>query len=379
MPRQFSSPEQVMQHAINLAKQGQGFVEPNPMVGAVLVDDDLRLISQGYHEKHGGPHAEINAFRDAGLSTGNSTLKQATLFVTLEPCAHFGKTPPCAQAVIDAGIRKVFIGCQDPAPHTSGQGIELLTQAGITVEVGLLQSEAQKLIRPFTKLMTTGKPYVHAKWAMTLDGRIASHTGSSKWISNKQSRSVVHQIRGRMDGILVGSGTVRADDPLLTTRPAGARVATRIVLDSHAWLPLDSKLVQTISEATLIVACNENAPESRCMELEQAGVEIIRCPENSQNRPSIQHLLQELGLRKMTNLLVEGGAEVLGEFFDQSQVDEGHVFVAPCIIGGKDAPGPVAGLGLSEMSQAFQLGDVTTQNISGDLYFNGLLNAKDDS
>ncbi|MBL4883020.1 MAG: bifunctional diaminohydroxyphosphoribosylaminopyrimidine deaminase/5-amino-6-(5-phosphoribosylamino)uracil reductase RibD [Planctomycetaceae bacterium] len=379
-----------MQFAIALAKQGQGFVEPNPMVGAVIVDDDLRVIAHGYHELYGGPHAEANAIQAAGLhdNTGLQektglqdnavTLNNATLFVTLEPCAHQGKTPPCAQAVIAAGIRKVYIGCADPAVHTSGKGIELLRQAGLEVKIGLLQTEAQNLIRPFTKLMTTGLPYVHAKWAMTLDGRIASHTGSSKWISNEQSRHIVHQIRGRMDGILVGAGTVRADDPLLTTRPAGARIATRIVLDSKALLSLDSKLVQSISQAPLIVACSTNATEDRCHQLSQAGVEVIRCPQDRQNRPSINHLLCKLGKRKMTNLLVEGGAETLGTFFDNSLVDEVHVFVAPRIIGGQNSPGPVAGLGIAEMSQAFSFQDMTTSSIAGDLYFNGRLNTQPD-
>lgn len=366
---QFSSPEQVMQRAIDLAKQGQGFVEPNPMVGAVIVDEQLRLIAQGYHEKFGEPHAEVNAIRAAG----SVTLKNMMLFVTLEPCAHQGKTPPCAQAVIEAGFRKVYIGCEDPASHTSGKGIELLRDAGVEVETGLLKQETEKLLRPFTKLMTTGKPYVHAKWAMTLDGRIASHAGSSKWISNEQSRKIVHQLRGRIDGILVGAGTVRADDPLLTTRPAGPRIASRIILDSEASLPLDSKLVQSVCDAPLIVACTEQAPDQRCNELEQAGVDVIRCPEDSNGRPSLCFLLEKLGQRKMTNLLVEGGAEVLGTFFDLRQIDEVHIFIAPRIIGGADSPGPVGGTGISEMCDALAFQEVTTTSLAGDLYFNGYL------
>ena len=301
-------------------------------------------------------------------------LKNATLYVTLEPCAHRGKTGPCTEAVIAAGIRKVVIGCNDPAPHTKGNGIKHLEEAGIEVEVGLLQSECEKLIRPFTKLMRTGLPYVHAKWAMTLDGRIASHTGSSQWITNEDSRKIVHQLRGRMDAILVGAGTVRADNPLLTTRPAGQRIATRIVLDSNASIPLDSKLVQSVSEAPLLIACLAKNSEKRCLKLEQAGVEVIRCPANNQSQPCIEFLLTELGSRKMTNLLVEGGSEVLGSFFDLKQIDEVHTFIAPKIIGGVNSPGPVAGTGISEMNHALHFQEGKTITINGDIYFNGYLN-----
>lgn len=373
MPTQFSNSAEVMQRAVRLARLGEGLVEPNPMVGAVIVDDAFRLITQGYHEKFGGPHAEVNAIQAAGVRLNNTDLKNAILFVTLEPCAHHGKTPPCAEAVAAAGIRKVVIGCKDPAPHTKGSGIEHLQNAGIEVESGILQSECEKLIRPFTKLMTTAKPYVHAKWAMTIDGRIASHTGSSKWISNEDSRKVVHQLRGRMDAILVGSATVRADDPLLTTRPAGKRIATRIVLDSNASIPTNSKLVQTVSEAPLIIACLEDSSEPQRRQLEQAGVEIIRCPADIQNRPCLEFLLQELGSRNMTNLLVEGGANVLGSFFDLNLVDEVHTFIAPRIIGGANSPGPVAGTGLCEMSHALQFQETETTTINGDIYFNGYL------
>jgi len=389
MPTKFSNPAEIMQRAIQLARQGVGSVEPNPMVGAVIVDDELQSLAEGYHQKHGGPHAEINAINSARCNAHpetsfhttlknstlkKTTLKNSTLYVTLEPCAHRGKTGPCAEAVIAAGIRKVVIGCKDPAPHTKGNGIKHLEEAGIEVEVGFLQAECEKLIRPFTKLMITGLPYVHAKWAMTLDGRIASRTGSSQWITNEDSRKIVHQIRGRMDAILVGAGTVRADNPLLTTRPPGERIATRIVLDSNASTPLDSKLVQSVSEAPLIIACLEESSEKRCLKLEQAGVELIRCPANKQSQPCIEFLLKELGSRKMTNLLVEGGSKVLGSFFDLKQIDEVHTFIAPKIIAGANSPGPVAGTGISEMNHALQFQEEKTVTINGDIYFNGHTN-----
>ncbi len=369
MPECFSNPAEVMRRAIQLARRGRGSVEPNPMVGAVIVDDRLQLLAEGYHEKHGGPHAEINAIE--ALPDCDPDLKKATLYVTLEPCAHRGKTGPCADAVIAAGFRKVVIGCKDPAPHTMGKGVKRLQEAGITVEVGLLQSECEQLIRPFTRLMKTGRPYVHAKWAMTLDGRIASHTGSSRWISSETSRKIVHQLRGWMDAILVGAGTVRADDPLLTTRPPGQRTASRIILDSNASISLNSRLVQSASEVPLIIACLENSSDEKCGELQRRGVEIIRCPADSHNRPDLKYLLKELGSRSMTNLLVEGGSKVLGSFFDSCLIDEVHVFIAPKIIGGAVSPGPIAGIGIPEMKDAVHFRETSIREIDGDIYFNG--------
>ena len=369
MPECFSNSAEVMQRAIQLARRGRGSVEPNPMVGAVIVDDRLQLLAEGYHEKYGGPHAEINAIR--ALPNCDPDLKKATLYVTLEPCAHRGKTARCTDAIIEAGFRKVVIGCKDPAPHTMGEGIKRLRDAGIAVETGLLQSECEQLIRPFTRLMTTGRPYVHAKWAMTLDGRIASHTGSSRWISSETSRKFVHQLRGRMDAILVGAGTVRVDDPLLTTRPPGQRIASRIILDSNASISLNSNLVQSVSLAPLIIACLENSSERKCGQLQQAGVEVIRCPADSHNHPELKFLMGELGSRNMTNLLVEGGAKVLGSFFDSRLIDEVHVFIAPKIIGGAVSPGPIAGMGISDMKDAVHFRETSIHEMGGDIYFNG--------
>ena len=235
MAETFADPRSVMGRAIELASCGIGRVEPNPAVGAVIVDAELNLIAEGYHERFGGPHAEINALHQAG-----ELPETATMFVTLEPCCHQGKTPPCTSALIDAGIKKVVIGMQDAAPHVDGRGIAQLKSAGIDTEVGLLQDQIRRLNAPFIKLVTTGMPYVHAKWAMTLDGKIASRTGHSKWISNSMSREVVHRLRGRMDAVLIGSGTASADDPLLTARPDGPRAAARIVLDSQAKLPINA-------------------------------------------------------------------------------------------------------------------------------------------
>ena len=366
MPPQFASPAEVMAYAIELARRGVGCVEPNPAVGAVLVDDQLQWISDGYHQQYGGPHAEVHALRSAGTRA-----RGAHLFVTLEPCHHFGKTPPCSQAVIAAGIRRVTIACPDPAPHTSGGGLAELRQAGLDVEVGLLQLAGERLIRPFTKRMRTGLPYVIAKWAMTLDGKIATRTGSSQWISGVESREKVHQIRGRMDAILVGQGTVRADDPLLTARPPGPRTPLRVVLDARAELPLDSRLLQTLDQAPVLICCGPSATAERLARLQSAGAECLQVPDDSQGLLDLRAVLQELGRRGVTNLLVEGGGRVLGSLLDQRLIDEVHVFVAPKLVGGAGAAAPIAGTGVAEMAEALELTATHTELCGQDLYLQG--------
>jgi diaminohydroxyphosphoribosylaminopyrimidine deaminase/5-amino-6-(5-phosphoribosylamino)uracil reductase len=231
-----------MQIAIEHAKTGEGFVEPNPMVGCVLVRDGV-IIGQGAHEKFGGPHAEIHAIESVE-SRGKKT-EGSTAYVTLEPCSHSGKTGPCTQALINAKVARVVVGCEDPNPLVGGKGIEQLQAAGIAVTTGILAESAQYILAPYLKRMKHNKPWIIAKWAMTLDGKIATSSGNSKWISNEHSRAIVHAIRGRVDGVMVGAGTAIADDPMLNARPPGARLATRIVVDSSARIPLDSKLATT--------------------------------------------------------------------------------------------------------------------------------------
>jgi diaminohydroxyphosphoribosylaminopyrimidine deaminase / 5-amino-6-(5-phosphoribosylamino)uracil reductase len=370
----FSDPAAVMRRALELAQRGAGFVEPNPMVGAVIVDDSLNVIAEGYHQQFGGPHAEVHALDKAGARAAG-----ATLFVTLEPCCHRGKTPPCADAVISAGIRKVVIGTADPAPHVAGGGIARLEAAGIAVEVGLLGDEARRLIAPFAKLITTGRPFVHAKWAMSLDGKIAARTGMSQWISGSRSREVVHQLRGRMDAIVVGSATASIDDPLLTARPAGPRTATRIVVDSQARLPVESQLVRTLSSAPVLVAATESAPQCNVDRLADAGVEVLVLPAvrgfEATNRPRVDlaAVLDELGRRRMMNVLVEGGGELLGSLFDHDLIDAVHVFIAPKLIGGADAPTPLAGLGLSHVPEFAQVRSTRVECWDGDVYIYGVI------
>ncbi len=268
----FDSEAAVMRHALAIAAQGIGYVEPNPAVGAVLVDENLNLIAEGFHERFGGPHAEVNAIAAAGERT-----RGATLFVTLEPCCHHGKTPPCSRAVIAAGVKRVVVATQDPAPHVAGGGIAELRAAGIEIELGVCEAEARRMVAPFATLMTLGRPFVHAKWAMTLDGKIATRTGHSKWISNRQSREIVHQLRGRMEAIIVGAGTALADDPLLTARPRGSRTPTRIVVDAQGKLSADSQLARTARETPVLLATTSAGDASRLQTLEQLGVEVLHC------------------------------------------------------------------------------------------------------
>lgn len=364
----FQDAEHVMRRALELAARGLGRVEPNPPVGAVLVDDALRRVGEGWHERFGGPHAEIAALAQAGDRS-----RGATLYVTLEPCCHHGKTPPCTEALIRAGVRKVVAAMVDPAPHAAGHGLQQLRQAGIEVEVGLLAHLARRLAGPFVKLATRRLPYVYAKWAMSLDGRIATRSGDSKWISSEESRRVVHALRGRMDAIVVGIGTVLADDPLLTARPPGPRVAARVVVDSGARLPPDARLVASVDSAPVVAAVTDRAADERCTQLSQRGVEIVRLQAGpgGGDRVDLQQLLALLGGRQMTNVLVEGGGRLLGAFFDAGLIDEYHVFIAPRLIGGDQAPGPLRGTGIDGIAAALPLADVTVRHTGGDVYLHG--------
>jgi diaminohydroxyphosphoribosylaminopyrimidine deaminase / 5-amino-6-(5-phosphoribosylamino)uracil reductase len=291
------SDEQFLSRALELAEQGRGYVEPNPMVGCVIVRDG-KVIGEGWHEKFGGPHAEINA-----LSKVDDAARGAELFVSLEPCCHHGKTPPCVEAVINAGIARIVVGAVDPNPQVTGQGIARLREAGINVDVCENHRTAQKLIAPFAKHITTGQPWVIAKWAMTLDGKLATHTGSSQWISSEASRQLVHKIRGQMDAILIGRVTAERDDPQLTARPAGPRTATRIVLDSEASLSLDSQLVRTISQAPLIVVARETAIPTQVARLRDYGVEVLLMPstEDATHGPRLARHDQPSGRRRFAS------------------------------------------------------------------------------
>src|SRR5262245_15622465 len=260
-----------MARALELASRGEGYVEPNPMVGCVVVQGG-EVVGEGWHQKFGGPHAEVEALRVAGARA-----RGATMYVTLEPCCHHGKTPPCTEAIIAAGIARVVCAQRDPFEQVAGQGIEALKAAGIDVDVGTLEAEAKRLNAPYLKLVTTGRPWIIAKWAMTLDGKIATRAGDSRWISGEASREIVHGLRGRMDGVMVGRGTAQRDDPLLTARPPGPRTATRIVVDSRASLSLESQLIRSVGDAPVLVTVGSDAPQENIDRLTAAGCEVVVC------------------------------------------------------------------------------------------------------
>ncbi len=319
-----------MARALRLAARGQGRVEPNPMVGCVVCRG-AETIGEGWHRAFGLPHAEVEALAIAGPRAAG-----ATLYVTLEPCRHHGKTPPCTEAVIRAGVARVVAAQRDPFPAVAGGGLAELEAAGVQVEVGLLEDEARRLNAPYLKLLETGRPWVMAKWAMTLDGKLATHTGQSQWISGAASRAVVHRLRGRVDAIFVGSGTASADDPLLTARPPGVRTACRVLVDSRASLGAESQLARTTGNAPVLIAVGPEAEADRCRRLAAAGCEIFTCSEST-HAGRLAQLLDELGRRRMTNVLVEGGAALLGLLFQERQIDEVHAFIAPKLIGGAGA------------------------------------------
>ncbi len=358
------TPNALMRRALELAARGEGHVEPNPMVGCVIAAAD-GIVGEGWHLRFGGDHAEIEALRSAGpLAAG------ATAYVTLEPCCHTGKTPPCTRALIAAGIRRVVAAQRDPFPEVSGRGLAEFSAAGIEVEVGLLQSEARRLNAPYLHLLATGRPWVIAKWAMSLDGRIATRSGESRWISGEAARAIGHQLRGRVDGILIGRGTAAIDDPLLTARPPGARIATRIIADRQATLSSTSQLVRTARDVPVLVAVGpESAPSDR-ERLTSAGCDLFVCNAPAPSARLIE-LLDELGRRRMTNLLVEGGAALLGSLWDAQLIDEVHVFIAPKLIGGSAAPGPLGGQGIEHIAEAMPLDSPQVQQLEPDLYVSG--------
>ena len=281
MTLSFDSDAAAMSRALELAAGGIGAVEPNPPVGAVIVDSNGALLGEGRHEQFGGPHAEINALAAAsGRSNG------ATLVVTLEPCCHQGKTGPCADAVIAAGIARVVVGTIDPNPAVAGQGIDQLKSAGLQVDLGVREAQCRRLIAPFSRRITTGLPWVHAKWAMTLDGKIATRTGHSQWISNEASRAIVHELRGRMDAVLVGAETAATDDPLLTARPPGPRVATRVVVSRSGRLAPDSQLAHTTAAGAVLLTSAGGNPVHNRDALESAGVELVELSPAGEKRPT---------------------------------------------------------------------------------------------
>ncbi len=334
-----------MGEALALARRGEGLVEPNPMVGCVLVRRG-KVAGRGWHRRFGGPHAEVEALRDAGKDA-----RGATAFVTLEPCCHWGKTPPCVDALIEAGITRVVAGAIDPNLKVAGKGLRQLRAEGIVTAVGLMRGEAEALIAPFTRVQRDQRPYFILKWAQSIDGRIATRSGDSKWISSNESRCEVHELRARVDGIVVGVATVLADDPLLTAREVELRrVATRIVLDPRLRTPMKSKLVRTADAVpTLIVTASAFSRSAKARRFESQGcmVKGVRHGPRGFDLKALARLLHGGG---MTNVLVEGGGRTLGAFIDAGLADEARIYVAPILIGGREAPAALNALGPVNMS-----------------------------
>jgi len=337
-----------MQRALNLARQAEGRTSPNPIVGAVIVKNG-KVIGEGYHHYAGGAHAEVYALKKVGQEA-----KGATVYVTLEPCSHYGKTPPCANALINAGVKRVLIAMKDPNPKVAGEGINLLKQAGIETEVGLLEDEARRVNEVFIKYITANKPFVILKNAMTLDGKIATKTGDSKWISGTESRHLVHRLRDKADGILVGIGTVLADNPRLTTRlPQGGQDPIRIVLDSRLRIPLNADIINQESDAKTIIVTLKSSDEKKKQELMEKGVEIIEV--GGRNNIDLNLLLDFLADREISSLLVEGGSRVSSSFLEAGLVDKLYYFIAPKIIGGSDAISVVSGQGVSQIRDGIKI------------------------
>jgi diaminohydroxyphosphoribosylaminopyrimidine deaminase / 5-amino-6-(5-phosphoribosylamino)uracil reductase len=359
-----------MVRALALAARGRGYVEPNPLVGAVVVRDGT-IVGEGWHEKFGQAHAEVNALQQAG-----DRARGASLYVTLEPCCHFGKTPPCTEAVIGSGIRRVVVAMLDPFPQVAGRGVSRLREAGIVVEVGVGEAgdfSARQLNAPYLKHLRTGLPWVHAKWAMSLDGKIATRTRQSKWITGEAARQRVHELRGRMDAIIVGKGTVVADNPLLTARPPGPRTAVRVVLTATAeGLPTTCRLLETAQVVPVLVFTRESSL-GKLSAWRDRGAEVIGLPPDDRGQLSVKSILTELGRRGMTNVLIEGGAGTLGCFRDANEIDEVHAFVSPKVFGGMSAPSPIQGLGISDLNDASYLADWHVERLGDDLLVHGFV------
>ncbi len=349
-----------MRLALELAASAKGNTNPNPLVGAVIVKDGV-IVGTGLHRKAGEPHAEVHAFNMAG-----SHAEGATLYVTLEPCSHYGKTPPCANRVIESKVSRVVVAMQDPNPQVAGRGIKLIRDAGIEVEVGVLEEEAKRLNERFIHNMITSKPFVQSKFAMTLDGKIATHTGHSKWITGEAARMNVHEIRHEVDGILVGVGTVLADNPSLTTRlPQGGKNSTRIILDSKLRTPLDANVMDT-TEAKTIIVTDSAIDRTKVAEYEAKGVQIVYVPTNEQGL-DLNATLDALYQEGITDILVEGGGAVHASFVRQHLVNKYIVYVAPKIIGGEHSISPVRGEDVDMMDAASLLSFDTFEKIGEDL------------
>lgn len=352
--------EKYMKRAIELAKNGTGFVNPNPLVGAVI-ERDGKILAEGYHARYGELHAER-----AAIAALKESAKDATIYVTLEPCCHYGKQPPCTEAIIEAGISTVVIGSRDPNPLVAGKGVQVLREAGIQVIEDYMRKECDSLNDVFFHFITRKTPYVVAKYAMTMDGKIATKTGASKWITSEKSRARVQKMRSEYMGIMVGIGTVFADDPLLSVRDETLRSPIRIICDSNMRLPLDSQIVKTAKQyPTILAYANENTEKKE--KLIDAGIELIKTDRTEKNEIDLCKLMQLLGERKIDSILLEGGGTLNESAFATGIIQKAYVFIAPKIFGGAQAKSPVAGIGVDTPDEAYQMALHDMEQIGDDV------------
>ncbi len=354
--------EQFMARALQLAELGRGKTSPNPLVGAVIVHND-RIVGEGYHRKAGTPHAEIHALRDAGEKANG-----AVMYVTLEPCCHHGRTPPCTKSIIEAGIAEVVVGMADPNPLVSGKGIKILREAGISVIVGVLEKDVRLQNESFIKYISTKCPFVTLKAAISLDGKVATRTGESRWITGEEARLWVHRMRAANDAIMVGIGTVLADDPLLTVRLDGEyEQPLRVIVDSSLRIPETSMLVKTASEVPTVVAAVQGSySEAKRAQLERAGLEVWDLPA-IKGKVDLVTLMKELGKREITSLLLEGGSTLNASALEAGIIDKFVFFQAPLIIGGQDSPGVFGGMGCERLKDCLRLAQMSVQRVGEDL------------
>ena len=353
-----------MRRALDLAARGRGRTSPNPMVGAVVVKNGRKL-AEGWHRKAGGPHAEVVALKKAGRAKG------ATLYATLEPCSTRGCTPPCTGVILRSGIRRVVVGAIDPNSKHAGRGIRILRRAGIRVRTGVLAADASKLNRVFNHWITAGRPWVIAKAAMTLDGKIATRTGNSKWITSRQSRRAAHRLRSESDAVLVGVNTVIRDDPRLTVRSVRRhRPLLRIVLDPRGRTPANSRVLRASAAYPTLLVTGIRTPASKIRRLMRRGARAWKLPLRS-GCFSIRHLLVKLGSARIVSLMVEGGSETLGAFFDAGRVNQTAFFYAPKLVGGRAAVKAVGGTGVRLMKNALRVREFEVRRIGGDLLVMG--------
>lgn len=357
--------EGYMRHALELAAKGRGTTTPNPMVGAVIVKDG-RIIGEGYHIRSGEGHAEVNAFRNC-----TEDPEGATIYVTLEPCSHYGKTPPCADLVVSKKVARCVVAAMDPNPLVAGRGVKKIEAAGIEVVTGVLAEESIKLNEVFMKFIVTNRPFVLFKAAMSLDGKIATASGESQWISCEASREEVHRLRHAYTGIMAGIGTVLADDPMLNCRMEGAKQPIRIIVDSKLRIPMDSKLVQSANEYPLIIACLEDPDEDKKQALTEAGAKVLETPADADGHVDLASLMEMLGMMKIDSILLEGGGILADSARKAGIIDKVQIYIAPMIIGGEGAKTPVEGTGIAALADSLKLTDLTVEMSGCDVKVTG--------